>query len=222
MGGFEVEAVEPAASLSPTSFPSSAGQTLRVDQAPLSTKGSIIKYLIVATKATKTLTALAAIQHRFSSQSTLLFTQNGIGIIEEVTTHHFPNPMNRPLFLTSVVFHGVHSLDAFTSVHAGVGYIPVGDVCLDPRLPSLIPASLAQPSYLLDLVMAAPAIHALTVSLQELLIVQLEKLVVDVVLNPLTALFRVRNGELYSYPCLERLVRTVRCWYWRFIYSGRR
>jgi ketopantoate reductase len=28
MGGFEVEAVEPAASLSPTSFPSSAGQTL--------------------------------------------------------------------------------------------------------------------------------------------------------------------------------------------------
>jgi 2-dehydropantoate 2-reductase len=139
----------------------------------------------------------------------LLFTQNGIGIIEEVTTHLFPNPMNRPLFLTSVVFHGVHSLDAFTSVHAGVGYIPVGDVRLDPRFPSLIPASLAQPSYLLDLVMAAPAIHALTVSLQEFLIVQLEKLVVNAVLNPLTALFRVRNGELYSYPCLARLIRTV-------------
>jgi 2-dehydropantoate 2-reductase len=203
IGGFDVEVVEPLSPTSALSFPST-GQT-----PSSSTKGSIIKYLIVATKATQTLTALAALQNRFTSQSTLLFTQNGIGIVEEVTTHLFPNPVNRPLFLTGVIFHGVHSLDAFTSVHAGVGYIPIGDVRLDPGLSSFIPVSSAQPSYLLDLVMAAPAIHALAVSSQELLIVQLEKLVVNVVLNPLTALFRVRNGELYSYPCLAGLIRTV-------------
>jgi 2-dehydropantoate 2-reductase len=195
-GGLEVEVARPAGASSPSS-------------APASTEEPIIKHLIVTTKATQTLTALAAIQHRLTAESTVLFTQNGMGIIEEVTARLFPKLEERPQFLSSVVFHGIHSLGAFTSVHAGIGFISIGDTRLDSPTRSFIPVPPAQSSYLLDHVLAAPAIHASAVSSEELLVVQLEKLVVNVALNPLTALFRVRNGELFSHTCLTGLIGVV-------------
>ena len=160
-----------------------------------------IHNLILATKATQTLSALSSIKHRLTPKSTIIFTQNGLSTINHLNGI-FPNPSSQPSFLTSVVFHGIYSVAPFTSIHAGVGFLHLAPTSISVQSPDSF-------QYLLSTVLTLPAVNAMEATPQELLIIQLEKLVVNAVINPLTALFRIRNGELYDYPALEPLIRSV-------------
>jgi 2-dehydropantoate 2-reductase len=169
-------------------------------EGPKEQRSEPIYNLILATKATHTLPALTSIGHRLTPHSTILLTQNGLS-----TTSHlhnlFPTP-SQPSFLTSVVFHGIYSDVPFTSIHAGVGFLHLAPTFIS----SVSPDSF---QYLLSTVLTLPAVNAIEATPRELLIIQLEKLVVNAIINPLTALFRIRNGELYDYPALEPLIRSV-------------
>lgn len=171
--------------------------------------------LILATKATQALPALNSVKHRLAPHSTILLTQNGLGTALSLAAL-FPTssspPSSQPSFLTAVVFHGIHSAGPFTSIHAGVGFLRLAAAAATTTT-TTSPVSAAPPRYgsrhLLDTVLALPAVNAAEATSAELLAIQLEKLVVNAVVNPLTALFRIRNGQLYDSPALEPLIRAL-------------
>ncbi|KAI9049398.1 hypothetical protein LZ554_006432 [Drepanopeziza brunnea f. sp. 'monogermtubi'] len=175
---------------------------------------STIKNLIITTKAPHTVSALRPIAHRLNAQSTLLFAQNGMGALEEVNETYFPDPSTRPRYLAAVTSHGVYSRGPFHSVHAGLANITIGPVSPPPsrltttkstkekeKLPDSDSNSDSDTRhFLLDHITANPTLHATAVPAHELLPLQLEKLVVNACINPLTALLNLPNGDLFFTP----------------------
>lgn len=152
-----------------------------------------IENLIVATKTLNTVKAFSSIKHRLTLNSSVLFTQNGMGTIEEVTSSS-GLPM-RPHYLQSITSHGVYPLGPFRSVHAGFANIAIGRAVL-PGQPS--PRGQLACQYLIDKIVSSPGLAAKEVTPKELVRLQLEKLVVNAMINPLTVIFDCKNGELFN------------------------
>lgn len=179
---------------------------------------SPIHNLIVTVKAPNTVSALSAIQHRLIPQSTILFLQNGMGILDEVNTHIFPSTATRPTYMLGIISHGINSQSTFSATHAGHGTISLGILPRPSQAPpnrspsaSDSPASAPPPSptFLLQTLERTPVLSAFRVPYPELLSLQLEKLAVNAVLNPLTALLRCRNGAALSSPSVRRTSRLL-------------
>jgi len=159
---------------------------------------SPIENLILTTKSLRSKQAIESIKSRLSSQSTILFCQNGMGTIEEVATL-FPNHSSRPKFLSAVTKHGVYSTGPFKCVHAGLADITIGHVLSESE------ESSQQAQYLLDKIVEAQILNAVEAEPKELLYLQLEKLAINSVINPLSALFRLKNGELLEDGAIVKL-----------------
>ncbi|CAG8976926.1 hypothetical protein HYALB_00008837 [Hymenoscyphus albidus] len=151
---------------------------------------SSIMNLIVATKTTKTLQAISAVADRLSRDSTIMFTQNGMGTIEEVTESLFPYPGTRPTYTTATVYHGLFSTSPFSSVlpgkgkmalshHLGTSSTPMSKSMLTQvRPPRLFDATVYQPN---------PGFTR-----------RIAKLTANAIINPLSVLFQKKNGELFE------------------------
>ena len=171
-----------------------------------------IHNLIIATKATKTLVAFSAIRHRLTPESTVLFCQNGMGILDEIE-REFPTVSNsRPHYMAGIVTHGVYSTQPFHIVHAGRGKVTMGSLHIPDRVerpqPHPHPHPHPYPEDLPEILTRTPALAAVHVPALQVLRAQLEKLVVNAIINPLTVLFNCRNGQLFresdaSGPALE-------------------
>jgi 2-dehydropantoate 2-reductase len=161
--------------------------------------GDVIRNLIVATKAVQTASALRFVKHRLTRESTVLFAQNGMGTMDEVTSDIFSDEQARPRYLTCITSHGVYSQGSFRSVHAGLAHVTIGQVSTSP----------AAPRYLIDQIVSAPILTAREVDPAELLRLQLEKLVVNAMINPLTAIFNCQNGMLFNREPITRLMRLL-------------
>jgi 2-dehydropantoate 2-reductase len=167
--------------------------------------GEVIDNLIVATKATNTAAAILAIRPRLRSSSTILFAQNGMGVVDEVSRKVFPDVASRPRYLACVTSHGMYSQGPFTSVHAGFGTVTIGRVASQD-------ATEINESVQFDLVEAilkSPVLDARAVSADELIRLQIEKLVVNAMINPLTVIFNRRNGELFTNTKILSLMRLL-------------
>ncbi|KAF8428593.1 ketopantoate reductase PanE/ApbA-domain-containing protein [Tirmania nivea] len=155
-----------------------------------------IHNLIIATKATKTLAAFSTIRHRLTAESTILFCQNGMGILDEIEGK-FPEASNSwPHYMAGIVTHGVYSTQPFHIVHAGRGKVTMGSLHIPDRVerPQPQPETLR---YLPELLTRTAALAASHVPALRVLQAQLEKLVVNAIINPLTVLFSCRNGQLF-------------------------
>lgn len=175
-----------------------------------------IECLIVATKAPITIKALSTVSHRLTPDSTILFLQNGMGLIDEVNEKIFPDASLRPHYLQGIVSHGVKMRKPFHIEYAGLGTTIIG------RQPSSITESTVEstidkkppmagwaPSttYLARTLTLTPPLVAVVKPPIDFLQSQLEKLAMNCVINPLTALLDVKNGELlYNYS----MTRTMR------------
>lgn len=170
-----------------------------------------IHNLIVATKTIRTIPALMALKHRISRDTTICFLQNGMGVIDDVNTQIFPDEATRPTYMQGVVTHGANvppertEQDPFFVVHAGQGTIALGVI---PRDKDKEDDKIADTARCLSrTITRSPVLCAVAFTHIELLQLQLEKLAVNCVLNPLTVLLDNRNGSiLYNYP----LTRTMR------------
>lgn len=166
----------------------------------------VIENLIVATKTLNTVKALSSVRHRLTCNSTVLFTQNGMGTVEEVTSAVFPSPSTRPHYLKSITSHGVYSLGPFRSVHAGLANVTIGRAILpgqpDTRNPS-------KSKTLIDRIVSSPGLAAREVDPQELIRLQIEKLVVNAMINPLTVIFDCKNGVLFNRASIVYLMRLL-------------
>ncbi|KAK4609604.1 putative 2-dehydropantoate 2-reductase [Fulvia fulva] len=191
-----------------------------------------IHNLIVTTKTIRTITALASIKHRLNRDSTICFLQNGMGVIDDVNKELFPDESTRPTYVQGIVTHGANvppekaEQDPFFVVHAGHGTISLGIL---PRKPLSRPATPTgsgtdnsgelsvkktddwAPSarYLLRTLTRTPVLCAVGFTPIELLQLQLEKVAMNAVINPLTCLLDNRNGNLlYNFP-ISRTMRLM-------------
>ena len=167
-----------------------------------------IHNLIVSVKAPETARAVKSIAHRLHRGSTILFLQNGIGMVEEVNEKVFPNEETRPNYVVGVISHGVYPRGPFTVVHAGLGTTAIG---LLPRNPGQLQSDGFTPSagYLLRTLTRTPVLAAVSFAPTDLLQMQLEKLAVNAIINPLTVMFDCRNGELLHNGSISRVMRLL-------------
>jgi 2-dehydropantoate 2-reductase len=157
-----------------------------------------IHSLIVACKAPATVSAIHSVKHRITRETTICLMQNGMGQVDELNQKVFTNPALRPEYILGIVSHGLYVSKPFTAVHAGVGKISIG-VVRDLQQSTATTHQL-KPSteHLLNVLTRAPGLGCTTFDYAELLQLQFEKLVVNCVLNPLTALVDVRNGGMLN------------------------
>jgi 2-dehydropantoate 2-reductase len=178
-----------------------------------------IDNLIVTVKAPQTVGALLAIRQRLGPNTSILFLQNGMGIIDEVNEKVFPDPSTRPNYMLGIISHGVssHAQGLFAANHNGMGTIGIGLVPRTGLVPQaeegineqrrqLWPAS---SRYLLRTVGRSPVLAAVGVAPTEILQAQLEKLAINAVINPITALVDARNGALMYNHALSRVMRLL-------------
>ncbi|KAK8076698.1 6-phosphogluconate dehydrogenase C-terminal domain-like protein [Apiospora phragmitis] len=141
-------------------------------------------------------------------QSTVAFTQNGMCPLwpprgAEYGARRWPRG-DGPNWIACITTHGVISLGPFRSVHASQAWISVGPVLLNGGGG---PQQQQQPgggvenspaAYLIDQLARAPHLEGKAVSRGDLWILQLEKLLINSVINPLTAILDCKNGYLFT------------------------
>ena len=91
-------------------------------------------------------------------------------------------------------------------VHAGKGSISLG---ASGPLHEAEESTDIERHYLLECLTTAPALSASTVSRTELAHSQLDKLAVNAIINPLTAIFDCLNGDLFNNPPIRDLIRAL-------------
>ncbi|KAL4997623.1 ketopantoate reductase PanE/ApbA C terminal-domain-containing protein [Aspergillus recurvatus] len=173
-----------------------------------------IECLIVSVKAPATVSALESVRHRLTPKSTVLFIQNGMGIIDAVNERIFPDPRQRPHYMLGIISHGLAQRSGrFHVTHTGVGTTILGPVPpqVSGRSTSVGKEQDWAPStkYLLRTLTLTPPLVAVAESPSSIMLYQLEKLAMNSIINPLTALMDCRNGELlynYSFTRLMRLL----------------
>ena len=172
-----------------------------------------IYHLIICVKAPQTVKALQGIAHRLSHKSSILFLQNGMGIVDEVNEKVFPNENHRPTYIIGVVSHGLYSKRPFSVVHAGKGTIALG---VQPRMPmgeNFQPEALHQLStssrYLMRTMTRTAIFVAVGLTPTGLLQQQLDKLAVNCIINPLTSILDCKNGALLYNFFYTRVIRLL-------------
>ncbi|KAF2482161.1 ketopantoate reductase PanE/ApbA C terminal-domain-containing protein [Neohortaea acidophila] len=230
--GFDVELMQEVRKQHGSQQGQQPQQEPPADASPLPSQSFVsdepIYNLIVTTKAAITVPALSAVKHRIGPTSTICFLQNGMGIIDEVNAKLFPDEDSRPNYIQGILTHGANvppeKKDPFYAVHAGHGSIALG---LLPRAKSTANKSeaaddapkdekdirpkqwAATSRYLLRTLTRCPVLCAVGFTPTELLQQQLEKLVANSVVNPLTALLDNRNGALLYNFALTRTMRLL-------------
>jgi 2-dehydropantoate 2-reductase len=157
--------------------------------------GDQLGNLIIATKAQDAMTQLDSLRRYLGSLSTVLFVQNGVNRLwpphgATYNNHRYPDGQH-PNWLHGVTMHGVYSEGNFKSVHAAPADITIGPVCSSDKHPE-------KASYLTEMVTKAPHLAARAVTKPQLWVLQLEKLVINSIINPLSAILRVKNGDLFA------------------------
>lgn len=155
-----------------------------------------IENLVLATKTYASVEALRPYVPHLHQNSNLLVLQNGMGTVEALREQYWAKSP-APHIYTAVTTHGAYKNDD-TVHHVGIGHMTVA-LELDAR-----PCAMVQ--LLLD-----SRLNAAYVPHAELLLAQMEKLVVNACLNPLTAVMDCYNGELlYGQRVVNVMKRIVR------------
>lgn len=195
---------------------------------PSSSKTAPIDSLIVCVKAHQTVSSIRALVPRLTPDSTIVLMQNGMGIYEALIRDIFRNPDQRPHFVLASITHGAWLKDYMHVVHAGVGGIQLGifpeagtdfersfphlamdDIApehAEPRSPSSRYASLRHT------IAALTGMEALNVEWQTFYNIQMamrRKVVVNAVINPLTALMNCKNGEIFAHSSGQAICERV-------------
>ena len=171
--------------------------------------GGAIRNLLVATKASAAMPEADRLRGYLDARSTVAFAQNGMSKLwpphgARYVAHRYSSAA-APSFLACVTGHGVYSLGPFRSVHAALADAIIGPVLLSGHAPS------ESAEYLSRQIATAPLLAARAVSSRELWLLQLEKLVVNTCINPLTAILRCKNGELFDGGPDSPVARVMDC-----------
>jgi len=133
-----------------------------------------------------------------------LFLQNGMGTMDEVSKNIFSNAASRPRYLAGIVNHGVYKANgAFSAVHAGFASTIIGPAKTNDRGLS------KDLGFMANQIQCCPELVTSLVSISEISRVQLQKLTVNAIVNPLTVIFDCINGYLFETPAFAPLLRAL-------------
>ncbi|KAK2813874.1 hypothetical protein FQN50_000275 [Emmonsiellopsis sp. PD_5] len=181
------------------------GDSWRSASPELSPINDTIENLILSVKGYQTVDALRPLKHRLGPNSTILFLQNGCGMIDEANEHLFADPATRPNYIIGVTSHGVGLNSPFNITHTGFAATSLGPV---PR--SLNPDSACtanttnNDNYLLQTLPLVPQINGKSHPYPTVFQHQLEKLAVNAFSNPISALNNAPVDNLRSIPGTRR------------------
>lgn len=195
----------------------------------------LIETLFVATKAQNTTNAISRMLPRLSPRSTIVLLQNGMGIYEDLVQKLFRNPESRPHFILASNTHGAWLKSPLHVVHAGMGEIEFGivpdsrgrdfEASLSEECKPLHERELnlddiarqgetsyTQYSSLRDTAAVLSSLDGLGCRWRRMSDVQLamrKKLVVNAVVNPLSAILGCRNGALFKNEASKRMLHDI-------------
>ena len=194
-----------------------------------------IESLIVTVKAYTAVDAVRAMVPRLRPNSTIVLLHNGMGVYERLVEDVFRNPEQRPHFIIAVNDHGAWNKDYFYTVHAGVGAINFGIVA-DPQgrnfetpiadtdvpgqeqlqsldnIMSLKEGDDSPYRSLRNTVAALSNLSGLNTAWKPMSHVETamkRKVVVNSVINPLTAVLGCRNGELLEAASAREILTRI-------------
>lgn len=195
-----------------------------------------IESLIITTKAHSTLSVVKRMLPRLSPASTIVLLQNGMGIYEELIREVFRNPETRPQFILASNTHGAWVKNFHQVVHTGIGDIRFG-IVPDPRGRDFEAAMKDESIPLRDrrlkfddigtrdedpsmtgyrsLRLTVAALSALEhldakwLPISEIQLAMRKKVVVNSIINPLTAIMNCRNGDLFREDASLRIAKKI-------------
>ena len=193
-----------------------------------------IDSLFVTAKAHLAITAVTKLAPRLSANSTIVLLQNGMGIYEELSHRVFRTPEHRPHFILASSTHGVFTKNSYHIVHTGLGTIDFGIIRNPARnfeashQDESLPRSKRRLQFndittdqdpefkryrsLRDTVavmLLLDPIHPIWRPMHEMQIILRRELVVNAIINPLTAILGCRNGDLLVSPAARRIMKFV-------------
>jgi len=143
-------------------------------------------------KAYDTAAAMFDIMPAVAADTTVLTLQNGLGNIEQIR-QHVPGVQ----MLAGTTAQGANLLAGGCIHHAGAGDTIIGA----PEQPVRWRAEAVR-----DLLSAAGIMTSVTADIYSVL---WEKLLVNMCINPLTAIVRIRNGQIIEHPALLQLLDQI-------------
>lgn len=163
-------------------------------------QGKKIENLIITTKCFQTEAALQPYIENLSSQSNILILQNGMGMPQFLINRFWANGSNCPRFFEAITTHGVYVDENGIVNHASNGTLQISDENGTPqnKLPEMIQA-----------ILETSSLNAKFLEHNDFLLLQMQKLVINCCINPLTAVFDVNNGHLIYGDETVKLWRSI-------------
>ncbi|KAG7193381.1 2-dehydropantoate 2-reductase (Ketopantoate reductase) (KPA reductase) (KPR) [Scheffersomyces spartinae] len=165
----------------------------------------IIDNLIVSTKTYSTEQAIRPYVPCLTENSNVLILQNGMGMDKILSENYWPDLRKRPQIYQAVTTHGAYKAN-FNTVH----HVAQGQVFLSkPEHKSLVSEEPISHPEMIQALLNNPALNVRYLPYPEFLLKQMEKLVINACINPLTALLDCKNGELLYGSRVSTIMRKV-------------
>ncbi|KAK9452383.1 ketopantoate reductase PanE/ApbA C terminal-domain-containing protein [Limtongia smithiae] len=170
-------------------------------------RGRDIRDLVVCTKSTQVVSALSALKESISVRSNILLLQNGMGIHGELAKLWPLGEENeRPSIYIGINTHGCtmppESGECLVE-HRGVGTIEIAKMLWDTITSQPNDEKGDDDTYMLTELTKSSLLHANCVSCTDVLKAQIDKMIVNCCINPLTAFYNVPNGAVATSPQLR-------------------
>lgn len=176
---------------------------------------AIIHQLILAVSPRMTIPNLSRVAGRLTQDSTILFMQTGLGIVDEVNEKIFPNKTTRPSYIVGLSSHWLYpSGRPFSVIHAKMGTvalgIPLRSSTLQIRTGDEGVANLSHSTrYLMRTLTRTPDLAAVSFAPLDMFQMQLEMCAIFAVIQPLSVLFGCQNGQLLRNGPASRVIRLL-------------
>lgn len=171
-------------------------------------KPAPINNLVISTKTYQTQSALEPYVANLNSRSNVLILQNGMGMVQSLTERFWPNRTHMPSIFQAISTHGAYKTSPNVIHHVGEGKLTISHIPQNSGECSMDENELPE---FIKLMLGTEALNANYVPYKSFILIQMEKLIVNACINPLTAVLDCLNGDLLHgtkvVPIMKRAIR---------------